>query len=187
MSIHETADPSLQAIANELKQCKQYWQEKAIAFPLPDDHSLKRFLYARQLDVEKAMALAVACLEYRKEHNLDAVPIPVELNGPIPFIVTLRRYPDLPEVDWTPEHPQMPPSLARMWQYMGGNAFHGVSKQGEPVFIDRVGLTDVKGLAQNCTINVMKEYHVRNHEYLINVVMQKQSERFNKVIDKVCM
>lgn len=87
--------------------------------------SLFRFLQARQWDIEKATLMYRNHMAWRKEIGLD-VFVPTEA-GPIPkFVLEL----DLPEIAEIKKH------------YPFG--YHRVTKEGRPLYFDRLGALDYK-------------------------------------------
>ncbi|RKO96686.1 hypothetical protein CXG81DRAFT_16134, partial [Caulochytrium protostelioides] len=68
--------------------------------------------------------------------------------------------------------------------------FHKTDREGHPIYLDRMGMVDVKGLATHATTETVMDYHVRNNEFLFNVLMplcqkrwEAQPERHTVIFD----
>jgi len=65
------------------------------------------------------------------------------------------------------------------------HVYHKYDKQGRPIFIERTGLTDWKGLIKLATPDELVQYHIHVMEYMMNYVFPRASERAGKPIDKL--
>ncbi|KAF9408161.1 hypothetical protein BGZ94_002427 [Podila epigama] len=151
-----------------------------------DDAELMRFLVARSYDLPGAKAQLLASLEWRKANNVDALPIPGpdNSNG---VMYAVRGWHSVPDANIEAGQPNVSESAVRLQNYFGGSALHKWDKQGRPIYIERMGQHNVKGLAKHITTAELVDYHIRCTEFVHNTIMPECEERFgadDKVIDK---
>ncbi|KAJ6704115.1 PHOSPHATIDYLINOSITOL/PHOSPHATIDYLCHOLINE TRANSFER PROTEIN SFH11 [Salix viminalis] len=103
-----------------------------------DYHTLLRFLRMRDFDISKAKDTFVKYLKWREEYGVDT-------------ILKEFKFEEYGEVKKCYPH-----------------GYHGVDRNGRPIYIERVGMVDLNSLVQATTVDRFVRYHVSEQEKTLN-------------------
>ncbi|CAO3624678.1 unnamed protein product [Cunninghamella blakesleeana] len=151
-------------------------------YPTLTDEYLEQFLIARSWNVENALKQLTDTFDWRKENNIDMYPVATADNK-LPVLYPIRGFCSLPDQNLT-DAPGVSESVLRIYTQMGGSCLHKTDKDGCPIYIERLGLHNAKGLAKNTNAEEIFHYHVACNEFLHRVIMKDCSKMAGKPINR---
>ncbi|KAL6544599.1 hypothetical protein OROMI_023461 [Orobanche minor] len=148
--IEDVRDPREESAVCDLRQ--KLLDRSLLPAKHDDYHTLLRFLKARDFNISKTLQMWEEMLNWREEYGADTI-----LEGPI---LTLGQFLFL-LLDFEFEE------LEEVLQYYP-QGYHGVDREGRPVYIERLGKAHPSKLMRITSIEKYLKYHVQEFERAIH-------------------
>ncbi|OLY82944.1 Phosphatidylinositol/phosphatidylcholine transfer protein SFH11 [Smittium mucronatum] len=134
------------------------------------------------LNQEKAKEMIESWYKWRIDDKVDQFVIPEPDNSlPIPY--PIRGFESFADSNLTAGK-NIPDSMMTMNSLFGGGCWHKVDRSGNPIYIDRLGYYDVKGIPKKITIEELLENHYLLQEFCRRSIMTSCSKTAGKEISK---
>ncbi|TQE04588.1 hypothetical protein C1H46_009781 [Malus baccata] len=152
VSIQDVRDAKEESVVQEFRQ--RLLDMDLLPARHDDYHTLLRFLKARDLNIEKTLRLWEEMLKWRKEFGTDTILEVMRLSFVIDDIamdvLSFRQDFEFEELDEVVQY------------YPQG--YHGVDRDGRPVYIERLGKAHPSRLMQITSIERYLKFHVQEFE-----------------------
>ncbi|KAJ2394958.1 hypothetical protein GGI23_004485 [Coemansia sp. RSA 2559] len=145
-----------------------------------NDVDIWRLCVARKLDVDQSAAMAREWYEWRKTAKVDDVQI-AESDNTHPPPYPIRGYNFVADAN-TVAGQKIKDIQLKMAKHFGGGCWHKRDKDGHPIYIERVGLINLKNLFNTCTPTEIFEFHLDMQEFLNRSVFKECSQLAGKDI-----
>ncbi|KAK8520834.1 hypothetical protein V6N13_076970 [Hibiscus sabdariffa] len=146
-----THDPKDEQIVQSFRE--SLFLEDQLPAKHNDYHTLLRFLRMRDFDLPKAKEMFLNYLQWRKDYGVDTIHKASKVQA-ISYLFMHEdfKFAELEEVKKCYPH-----------------GFHGIDRNGRPVYIERVGMVDLNALLQVTSIDRFVKYHVSEQEKTLNL------------------
>ncbi|TFY62327.1 hypothetical protein EVG20_g6749 [Dentipellis fragilis] len=154
-----------------------------------DDATLLRFLRARKFDVPKAKFMIVAAEQWRKDFGVDDIvqyvpASPARAPMTLSQLQSERRTPNA-------ESPRLPAGTLIFYEREGVDKYypqyyHKMDKEGRPLYIQKLGLIDVKALYQITTTERQLQRLVLEYEKFITERLPACSAAIGHPVETSC-
>ncbi|KAJ1800811.1 hypothetical protein LPJ59_000802 [Coemansia sp. RSA 2399] len=134
------------------------------------------------LDVDQSAAMAREWYEWRKTSKVDDVQI-AESDNTHPPPYPIRGYNFVADAN-TVAGQKIKDIQLKMARHFGGGCWHKRDKEGHPIYIERVGLINLKSLFNTCTSTEIFEFHLDMQEFLNRSVFKECSQLAGKDIHR---
>lgn len=146
-----------------------------------DDCTIARYYIASKCKIATAVKLIRGYIGWRSEIERR---IPKCLEGGVPLLISVRGLGGIPDGNYDGDAKGVPEEFRKFWRYVGGGALHKTDKSGTPIYIDRIGLCDVRPLMKNVDATTVCDWHVSAMEFMVNRVFKECEKEFKRPVTK---